>query len=181
LGICEVEASEGEKRMMIKVRIKEEMEKLKLKAEEINQMLKDIYDKDSTTENEKKALLEACGCVWASRMNKVVDIGSFMNMLYEFMGCQYDVEVKTTENETEFCVKTLYHVSKEQYYFIIGGYYTDKPIGYCTNIDDVHSEEPQATFVKCTKEEAEQYSDSDESILPTDWKERKRYSYDELH
>ncbi len=78
-----------------------------MKAEEINKILKDIYDKDTTTSEEKKALLEACGCVWASRMNKVVDTGSFINMLYEHMGFQYDVDVKTTETETEFCVKTF--------------------------------------------------------------------------
>lgn len=78
-----------------------------MKAEEINQMLKNIYDKDTTTKEEKKALLEACGCVWSSRMNKVVDIGSFMNMLYEYMGFQYDVDVNTTENETVFIVKTF--------------------------------------------------------------------------
>ncbi|HCL4480324.1 TPA: hypothetical protein N2D99_002412 [Clostridium botulinum] len=78
-----------------------------MKAGEINQTLKDIYDKDTTTEEEKKALLEACGCVWASRMNKVEDIGSFMNMLYEHMGSQYDVDVKSTETEMIFCVKTF--------------------------------------------------------------------------
>ncbi len=78
-----------------------------MKAEEINQMLKNIYDKDTTTKEEKKALLEACGCVWSSRMNKVVDIGSFMNMLYEYMGFQYDVDVNTTETETVFIVKTF--------------------------------------------------------------------------
>ena len=78
-----------------------------MKAEEINRLLKGIYDKDTTTVEEKKALLEACGCVWASRMNKVVDIGSFMNMLYENMGFQYDVDVKTHKNETMICVKTF--------------------------------------------------------------------------
>jgi hypothetical protein len=78
-----------------------------LKAEEINQILKGIYDKDTTTKEEKKALLEACGCVWGSRMNKVVDISSFMNMLYEYMGYDYDVDVKTTETETVICVKTF--------------------------------------------------------------------------
>lgn len=78
-----------------------------MKAEEINKILKNIYDKDTTTAEERKALLEACGCVWASRMNKVVDTGSFMNMLYENMAYDYDVEVKTTETETEFCVKTF--------------------------------------------------------------------------
>ena len=51
--------------------------------------------------------MEACGCVWASRMNKVIDIGSFMNMLYEHMGYRYDVDVETTETETVFCVKTF--------------------------------------------------------------------------
>ncbi|MBY6881597.1 hypothetical protein EXN65_14405 [Clostridium botulinum] len=78
-----------------------------MKAQEINQILKGIYDKDTTTMEEKKALLEACGCVWASKMNKVEDIDSFMNMLYENMGVQYDVDVKTTETETMFCVKTF--------------------------------------------------------------------------
>ena len=78
-----------------------------MKAEEINLHLKNIYDKNTTTKEEKTALLEACGCVWASRMNKVVDIGSFMNMLYEYMGCQYDVDVKNTETETILCVKTF--------------------------------------------------------------------------
>lgn len=78
-----------------------------MKAEEINQLLKGIYDKDTTTPKEKKALLEACGCVCNSRMNKVIDIGSFMNMLYENMGYQYDVDVKTTKTETVFYVKTF--------------------------------------------------------------------------
>ena len=78
-----------------------------MQAEKINQILEDIYNKGTTTTEEKKALLEACGCVWASRMNKVVDTGSFMNMLYEYMGCQYDVEVKTTKTETVFNVKTF--------------------------------------------------------------------------
>lgn len=78
-----------------------------MKAKEINQILKNIYDKDTTTKEEKNALLEACGCVWDSRMNKVVDIGTFMNMLYRHMGYQYDVDVKTTETETVFCVKTF--------------------------------------------------------------------------
>lgn len=41
------------------------------------------------------------------KMNKVEDIDSFMNMLYENMGVQYDVDVKTTETETMFCVKTF--------------------------------------------------------------------------
>lgn len=80
---------------------------IKLNAEQINKILKEIYDKETTTSEEKKALLEACGCVWASRMNKVVDIGSFMNMLYEHMGVQYDVDVKTTDTETVLCVKTF--------------------------------------------------------------------------
>lgn len=78
-----------------------------MRSEEINQKLKDLYDKDTTTKEEKMALLEACGCVWASRMNRVVDIGSFMNMLYKHMGVQYDVDVKTTETETVFCIKTF--------------------------------------------------------------------------
>ncbi|SHK38678.1 hypothetical protein SAMN02745248_02426 [Hathewaya proteolytica DSM 3090] len=78
-----------------------------MKAKEINQLLKVIYDKDTTTVEEKKALLEACGCVWAHRKKKVVNVGSFMEMLYEHMGFQYDVEVKTTETETEFYVKTF--------------------------------------------------------------------------
>lgn len=80
---------------------------MKLKAEQINKILKDIYDKETTTPGEKNALLEACGCVWKSRMNKVVDIGSFMNMLYEHMGYDYDVDVKESDTETEFCVKTF--------------------------------------------------------------------------
>lgn len=83
-----------------------------MKAEEINQVLKGIYDKDTTTKEEKKALLEACGCVWSSRMNKVVDIGSFMYMLYEKMGYEYDVDVQATETETVFCVKTFYKVQQ---------------------------------------------------------------------
>lgn len=83
------------------------LRRIRVKAEEINQLLKNIYDKETTTEEEKKALLEACGCVWASRMNKVIDIGSFMNMLYEHMGYRYDVDVETTETETVFCVKTF--------------------------------------------------------------------------
>ena len=78
-----------------------------MKAEKINQLLKGLYDKGTTTQEERDALLEACGCVWQARMNKVVDIGSFMNMLYVYMGCQYDVEVKTNETETVFCVKTF--------------------------------------------------------------------------
>ena len=83
-----------------------------MKAEEINQVLKGIYDKDTTTKEEKKALLEACGCVWSSRMNKVVDIGSFMDMLYRNMGYEYDVDVKELEAETVFCVKTFYKVQQ---------------------------------------------------------------------
>jgi enamine deaminase RidA (YjgF/YER057c/UK114 family) len=78
-----------------------------LKAEQINAILKDIYDKATTTKEEKDALLEACGCVWKARMNKVVDIGSFMNMLHEHMGFQYDVDVKTTKTETVFSVKAF--------------------------------------------------------------------------
>lgn len=78
-----------------------------MKAAEINQLLEKIYHKDTTNIEEKKALLEACGCVWASRMNKVVDTGSFMNMLYDNMGFQYDVNVKKTDTETIFEVKTF--------------------------------------------------------------------------
>jgi len=78
-----------------------------MKANEINQLLNDLYNKGTTTDKEKAALLEACGCVWAARMNRVIDAGSFMNMLYEHMGCQYDVDVRTTETETVFCVKTF--------------------------------------------------------------------------
>lgn len=78
-----------------------------MKATQINKILEGIYKKDTTTLEEKKALLEACGCVWASRMNKVVDIGSFMNMLYEYMGVEYNVEVETNETETTLCVKTF--------------------------------------------------------------------------
>lgn len=78
-----------------------------MKSVEINGILKKIYDKDSTTKAEKKALLEACGCVWQARMNKVVDVGSFMNMLYQHMGYQYDVEMQTTETETVFHIKTF--------------------------------------------------------------------------
>lgn len=78
-----------------------------MKAKEINQLLENIYNKETTTFEEKKALLEASGCVWNSRMNKVVDVGSFMNMLYEHMGYQYDVDIENTETETIFRVKTF--------------------------------------------------------------------------
>ena len=78
-----------------------------MKAEKINQILKDIHDRNTTTKEEKKALLEASGCVWESRMNKVVDIGSFMNMLYTHMGFEYDVKTNENETETEFIVKTF--------------------------------------------------------------------------
>ena len=78
-----------------------------MKAKEINQILKNIHDKDTTTKEEKKALLNACECVWDSRMDKVVDIDSFMHMLYEHMGVQYDIDVNTTETETIFIVKTF--------------------------------------------------------------------------
>lgn len=78
-----------------------------MKADEINKILKQIYDKGDTTKEEKKALLEACGCVWESRMNQVIDIGSFMNMLYANMGYEYDVDVEEDEFETIFKVKTF--------------------------------------------------------------------------
>lgn len=78
-----------------------------MKAEEINVKLKEIYDKDTTTQEERNALLEACGCVWASRMNKVVDIASFMYMLDQHMGFDYNVDVKTNEEDTVFSVKTF--------------------------------------------------------------------------
>ena len=76
-------------------------------VKEINQILKSIYDKETTTKEEKKAILEAGGCVWRARMNKVVNEASFMNMLYEYMAYKYDVEVETTETETVFYVKTF--------------------------------------------------------------------------
>jgi hypothetical protein len=85
-----------------------------LQAEKINQLLKALYDKDTTTKDERNALLEACGCVWESRANKVADTGSFMNMLYEHMRYRYDVDVKTTETETVFYVKTFYKKSHNQ-------------------------------------------------------------------
>lgn len=78
-----------------------------MKAEEINNILYNIYSRPNNTQEEKKALLEACGHVWQSTMNKAVDIASFMNMLYHYMGYQYDVDVKTTDTETIFCVKTF--------------------------------------------------------------------------
>lgn len=78
-----------------------------MKAEQINHALKVLYDKSATTDEEKRALLEACGCVWQARMDKVVGVGSFMKMLYAYMGADYDIEVKTTETETVFCVKTF--------------------------------------------------------------------------
>lgn len=78
-----------------------------MNAEKITQLLKELYNKDTTTQEEKSALLEACGCVWAARMNKVVDVSSFMNMLYEHMGFQYDVEVTETDEGTMFRVKTF--------------------------------------------------------------------------
>lgn len=78
-----------------------------MKANEINKLLQGIYEKEGTTKEEKKALLEACGCVWRAKMNRVVDVGSFMEMLYNYMGFDYDVEMEQTEKETTFTVKTF--------------------------------------------------------------------------
>jgi len=78
-----------------------------MNADKINEVLEGLYNKDTTTSEEKNALLEACGCVWKARMNKIVDVGSFMSLLYEYMGFQYDVEVKETDEQTIFQVKTF--------------------------------------------------------------------------
>lgn len=76
-----------------------------MKSEEINKILNDIYSKENISIQEKKALLEACECVWASKSNKVEDVESFMNMLKENMAIEYDVTVKSSQTETLLSVK----------------------------------------------------------------------------
>lgn len=76
-------------------------------ADKINEILKAILEKESTTVEEEKALMEACNCVWIAKANKVTDVDSFMQMLLDNMIFDYDVEVKKTENETEFLIKTF--------------------------------------------------------------------------
>lgn len=76
-------------------------------AENINSILNNLFNKETTSLEEKKALMEACQCVWTTKSNKVVDNESFMKMLLENMAFEYDVEINTTDKETEFLVKTF--------------------------------------------------------------------------
>ncbi|MCK9470714.1 MAG: hypothetical protein M0Q88_03045 [Bacilli bacterium] len=77
------------------------------RANEINMVLKQIYDKDTTDKWEKKILLEAAGCVWKARRDKVTNVASFMELLYDYMGFDYDVDVEELGTETVFTVKTF--------------------------------------------------------------------------
>ena len=83
------------------------MDKGTEKAKTINATLKQLYDKESTNKYEKRALLDASSCVWRARRDKVVNIDSFMELLYDYMGFDYDVDVKETDTGTIFIVKTF--------------------------------------------------------------------------
>lgn len=76
-------------------------------AKGINEVLKQIHDKKTTDKWEKKALLEAAGCVWKARRDNVTNVASFMELLYDYMGFDYDVDVVETDKETIFTVKTF--------------------------------------------------------------------------
>ena len=78
-----------------------------MKPEKANEIIKDIFEKETTTEEERKALLYACDCIWKANSGKVIDEGSFMKMLYNNMIYDYDVEINKTDNETHFLIKTF--------------------------------------------------------------------------
>lgn len=76
-------------------------------AKKVNEILIGLFKKDTTTSEEKKALLIASDCVWKAKSSKVIDESTFKQMLYDHMGYDYDVEIKKTDTETEILVKTF--------------------------------------------------------------------------
>lgn len=78
-----------------------------MNAEEINKILGEIFKKDTTTDKEKDALLEACDCVWKANASKVVDEKSFSKLLYDNMAYDYDIKVEETNKDTRFIVSTF--------------------------------------------------------------------------
>lgn len=78
-----------------------------MNAKKINKILTSIFEKETTTAEERNALLTACDCVWKVKGSKVVDERTFKQMLFDNMAFAYDVEVNKTDNETEFLIKTF--------------------------------------------------------------------------
>ena len=78
-----------------------------MNPDKINRVLKEIYERETTTLEEKAILIEACECVWKTNSNKVIDKESFCRLLYENMGFDYDVEVIEDKENTKFLVTTI--------------------------------------------------------------------------
>lgn len=81
-------------------------------AKKVNEILKRIFEKESTTDEEKKALMTACDCVWKVKESKVIDEKSFNQMLFDNMAFDYEVEVNKTDKDTKFIISTFKKTEK---------------------------------------------------------------------